>query len=306
MSEQSQLFGEAVAVRVARTKARLSGVSLSEPLQEPLLRVLSLGMGLQSVTLAIMAATGELPMLDAAIFADTGWEKRATYEYLEYLRGLVPYPIIVVSRAGLNLGDYQIETTRLPKEGRSLIPYYTLANGERGMMPKQCNSDWKKRVVHREIARLIRAKTGAESLPKRPVVEEWLGMTLDELSRLSVSEKRYIHHRYPLVEDGLRFKRAQCIPWLRARGFLVPPKSACIFCPYQGNEEWRDMRDNHSADFIDAIAFDDVTRVPYLGFQGDAFIHRQFVPLRDADLTTAEDHGQQAIGFGCGEGRCGT
>jgi hypothetical protein len=35
------------------------------------LRVLSLGAGVQSTTLALMAAEGKLPGLDAAIFADT-------------------------------------------------------------------------------------------------------------------------------------------------------------------------------------------------------------------------------------------
>jgi hypothetical protein len=38
------------------------------------LRVLSLGAGVQSTTLALMAAHGEIgPMPDCAIFADTGW-----------------------------------------------------------------------------------------------------------------------------------------------------------------------------------------------------------------------------------------
>jgi hypothetical protein len=42
------------------------------------LRVLSLGAGVQSTTMALLAAHGEIgPMPDCAIFADTGWEPRA-------------------------------------------------------------------------------------------------------------------------------------------------------------------------------------------------------------------------------------
>lgn len=279
---------------------------LSEPLADPALRVLSLGLGLQSVTLAFMSARGDLPMLDAAIFADTGDEKRATYAYLDYLRDRVPFPIIVARRPGPSLGDYQIATTALPKQGRPLIPYYTVdTDGTNGMLPKQCNSDWKKRVVHREIARMVRERMGVARLPSEPVVEEWLGMTLDELQRLSTSEKRYIHHRYPLVEDAIRFKRAQCTAWLLERQYRLPPRSACKFCPFQRNDEWRDMRDHHPLDFADAINFDNATRVPHVGFSGQAFIHRQRVPLADADLSTPEDHGQATM-FGCGEGICGT
>ena len=51
---------------------------ISEPVQGAHLRVLSLGAGVQSTTLALMAAHGEIgPMPDAAIFADTGWEPQA-------------------------------------------------------------------------------------------------------------------------------------------------------------------------------------------------------------------------------------
>lgn len=47
------------------------------------LRILSLGAGVQSTTLALMAAHGEIgPMPDCAIFADTGWEPKAVYEHL--------------------------------------------------------------------------------------------------------------------------------------------------------------------------------------------------------------------------------
>ena len=43
------------------------------------LRALSLGAGVQSTTMALLAAHGEVgPMRDCAIFADTGWEPRAT------------------------------------------------------------------------------------------------------------------------------------------------------------------------------------------------------------------------------------
>lgn len=306
MSAQVEMFGGERELKRAKVLKRLSTVTFSEPLADPLIRILSLGLGLQSVTLALMSAGGELPMLDAAIFADTGDEKRATYEYLDYLRERVPFPVIVAKRPGPSLGDYQLETVGLEKSGRSLIPYHTIdADGSTAMLPKQCNSDWKKRVVHREIARLVRERTGTDRLPAAPVVEEWLGMTRDELTRISTSEKRYIHHRYPLVEEPRRFVRGQCTKWLLDRNFRLPPRSACKFCPFQSNEEWRDMHDNHPVDFAEAVAFDVATRSPHLGFEGSAFIHRQRVPLSQADLSRPEDFGQTSA-FGCGDGICGT
>jgi hypothetical protein len=52
------------------------------------LRVISLGAGVQSTTMALMAAHGELtPTPDFAVFADTGNEPAAVYEHLKWLRG---------------------------------------------------------------------------------------------------------------------------------------------------------------------------------------------------------------------------
>jgi hypothetical protein len=45
-------------------------------LADPTIRLLSLGAGVQSTVLALMAASGELLGLDGAVFADTGWEPR--------------------------------------------------------------------------------------------------------------------------------------------------------------------------------------------------------------------------------------
>ena len=60
---------------------------------EPL-RIISLGAGVQSTTMALMAAHGEItPMPDCAIFADTGWEPKVVYEHLERLMAMLPFPV---------------------------------------------------------------------------------------------------------------------------------------------------------------------------------------------------------------------
>ena len=45
------------------------------------LRIISLGWGVQSWTLAAMAALGEIPPVDFAVHADTTWEASGTYEH---------------------------------------------------------------------------------------------------------------------------------------------------------------------------------------------------------------------------------
>ena len=67
--------------------------------------VLSLGAGVQSSTLLLMAEAGEIePRPDAAIFADTGWEPAAVYQHLDWLETQTSIPIHRVSN-GRNLYD---------------------------------------------------------------------------------------------------------------------------------------------------------------------------------------------------------
>ncbi len=49
--------------------------------------VLSLGAGVQSTCVLLMSCRGVLPKLDCAVFADTGWEPKAVYDHLEWLKG---------------------------------------------------------------------------------------------------------------------------------------------------------------------------------------------------------------------------
>jgi len=64
--------------------------------------ILSLGAGVQSSTMALMAARGELGYpVDCAIFADTGAEPRKVYEWLNWLEKQLPFPVHRVSRGNL-------------------------------------------------------------------------------------------------------------------------------------------------------------------------------------------------------------
>lgn len=77
---------------------------------------LSLGAGVQSSTLALMYAVGELkPMPKAAIFADTQAEPKSVYKWLDWLREVLPYPVYTVSKGSLTEASLKQRTT---KDGR--------------------------------------------------------------------------------------------------------------------------------------------------------------------------------------------
>ena len=60
--------------------------------------VISLGAGVQSTVLLLMAEQGLiLPRPIAAVFADTGWEPRQVYQHLEWLELQTTIPVYRVS-----------------------------------------------------------------------------------------------------------------------------------------------------------------------------------------------------------------
>ena len=65
------------------------------------LRVLSLGAGVQSTALALMIEKRQLPMVNSAIFADTGGEPDEVYTHLEWLKKQLSYPVHVVKWGNL-------------------------------------------------------------------------------------------------------------------------------------------------------------------------------------------------------------
>lgn len=269
------------------------------------LTVVSHGGGVQTTALCLMAARGEVgPMPDCAIFADTGGEPAAVYLTLEWLRGQVPFPIHVVRRPGLTLGQLTeaVADGTIARAGTPLPPlfYPDPDSGALVMMRKHCSGEFKREVVNRAIREMVGLGPGARLSPsQRGSVEVWIGMSTDEMFRVATSRYPLIHHRHPLVE--LDLTRNGCIRWLQERQYPVPSKSSCVFCPYRTNAQWRWMRDNAPDDFAEAVRFDAAIRHGFVAELGaPVYLHRSCVPLDLADLT--DEHPDQMtlpIGADC-------
>lgn len=268
----------------------------------PLIRVISLGAGVQSTTMALMAAHSELtPMPDCAIFADTGWEPAAVYEHLAWLRSpnVLPFPVHIVSS-----GNIREDLTNRGSEraGRFItIPaFLKRANGANGIGRRQCTSHYKVEPIRRKVRELL-------GRPKGPVpkgaVEKWIGISLDEVIRATPSKVNFEVNRFPLLEA--RISRRDCLRWLESRGYPTPPKSACVGCPFHNNDAWRAIRDHAPEEWADAVAVDAMIRVP-IANKGKQYLHPQRVPLDEVDLSTPEDRGQLNLFLNECEGLCGT
>ncbi len=241
------------------------------------LRILSLGAGVQSSTLLLMACEGEL-QVDAAIFADTGWEPWWVYQHLRDLELLAEAAGIPVYR--VSAGNLRADA--LANKTASWMPVYSVdpSTGQRQQLKRQCTRNYKIRPIRRKVRELCGGRH----------VEQLIGISLDEYERMRVSDVAYITNVYPLIER--RITRTDCVRWLTEHEYSVPRKSSCIACPLRHAAEWREIRDD-PASWADAVDFDERgRRVLSRTRRQEVFVHRLAVPLAEADLRSAQDKGQ--------------
>jgi hypothetical protein len=274
-----------------------------------MLRILSLGAGVQSSTLALMSARGELPVLDCAIFADTGAEPAAVYTYLEWLRGVLPFPVHVVSAGNLEteiLASVAHQRGFIPvaRKGIDARPPFFVLNedGSRGIIRRQCTGDFKVVPIQKKIRELLGLKP-RQHWPKVAVVEQWIGISRDEASRMKPSQLPAIQMRWPLIELGMT--RHSCLLWLESHGYPTPPKSACTFCPYRSDAAWRHLRDTDPEGWNSALAVDRAIRSGLGNLTGTLYVHDSLMPLEEVDLSTDSERGQPNLFENECEGMCG-
>lgn len=266
----------------------------------PKLRVISLGAGVQSSTMALMAARGEIgPMPDCAIFADTGWESLRVYEWLSWLEKQLPFPVHRVT-AG-NIRDHIIAKQNTTGQRFASVPWFT-ENG--GMGRRQCTKEFKIAPLERKQRELLGYGKG-KRIPAG-AAEVWIGISTDEIQRMKDARNKWQVNRWPLIEA--RMSRQDCLRWMMERQYQTPPKSSCIGCPYHSNAQWRELRDYQPEEWADAVAVDAALRAnaPVRGKRHAEYMHRSLKPLSEVDLSTAAERGQIEFGFlqEC-DGMCG-
>jgi len=256
------------------------------------MRVLSLGAGVQSTTLLLMAAENMLEhQLDAAIFADTGYEPQAVYDHLNKIEKEIAEPAgIPIYR--VTAGNIREDALSVEHGFASMPLFVRKPDGSKGMARRQCTNEYKVAPIKRKIRELL----GAEVLEsgfvgrvkKGEQVEQWIGISLDEVHRAKDSNVNYIKNVFPLLDK--KMTRKDCLSVLEKYGFGQTPKSACIACPFRTDEQWRDMKENAPGEFWDAVNFDRQMREFHANQPRTKnnlfFLHKSFVPLDEANIST--------------------
>ena len=270
-----------------------------------MMNVLSLGAGVQSSTMALMAAHGEFDVMpDAAIFADTQAEPKEVYEWLDWLEKQLPFPVHRVVEG--NLKDDSMEIRLSKKSGKNyikhLIPFF-IKNADPkkrdGILMRKCTADYKLKPIFKKAKELA----GVPRACKEVKVISWIGISRDEAQRMKPSREKWAENRFPLIEKSMY--RGQCIEWMKANGYPEPPRSACTFCPYHSNNEWRRLNNN---DFQKAVEFEKTIQKLVVekdgALNGTPFLHSSMIPLGEVDLSDESKKQPDMFNNEC-EGMCG-
>lgn len=249
---------------------------MSEPIH-----IISLGAGVQSSAMAIMACHGLIkPMPDCAIFSDTGDESSDTYAWIKELARLITFPVVWLK--GPRLSDGIVN-----QWGHSQIPaWFRNSKGEASIGKRQCTKYFKILPVRHELRRRY---------PGRAVVL-WHGISLDEIYRMKESGRKWLKHRWPLVE--LRKSRGDCAAFLQTVTSWRVPKSACVYCPFKDRQRWSASQ----ANFQD---MEKINRVESVLIPRKEFLTSALKPVADVDFSSEEERGQLNMFNNECEGMCG-
>ena len=79
------------------------------------------------------------------------------------------------------------------------MPLYVLGkNGQKGMIKRQCTSEYKIVPVERKVRELLGLKP-RQHWHKELAVEQFFGISADELRRVRMPDAMWKRHRYPFV-----------------------------------------------------------------------------------------------------------
>lgn len=246
-------------------------------------RYLSLGAGVQSSALLVLAGTGRVPKPDVAIFADTGDEPAWVYRHLEVLKEWAEPRGIPIHRVSYGcLSEHVIQRHRGLRSRFAAIPAFTLGtDGRAAPLGRQCTREYKITPIEKEVRRLMGYKP-RQRIPK-DAATSMIGISLDEVTRISQSRTPWITNTYPLVDLGLC--RSDCLRISVEAGLPEPRKSSCIFCPYHSDRFWRELKRDNPEEWARAVDFDhEIRDMSMSGVKRPVYLHRSLVPLNEVDL----------------------
>jgi len=189
-----------------------------------MIKIASFGCGVDSVA-GLLLAKEQGIKYDEIIFADTLEERPETYAYLEYFKKKSGYKI-----------------TRVQSHLGSIYDWHYKKQSQPSKYNHWCSSKWK---IY-PIRKYLRKKYGKKVRFEMNIFIDYL-----EAHRMRTPDVKYIDNKYPLVEQ--RLGREDLKKIIISKGYELPIKSGCYFCPFTTKSGWIDLRNKHPTLFQKSI-----------------------------------------------------
>lgn len=232
---------------------------------------LSLGFGVQSTGIALMAAMDRIPRPDKIYFSDLHRESKEVYDYIGYITPILnKYGIEITTVEPGDLYETVINYKGLREIGlrSTMIPlwYADQTTGSARPLNRQCTTDYKIEA----IASRVRLDLGKKRLLANSV-RMWMGISSDEEYRIKqLYPNTFRVNHYPLIgkyaditypgKPWPTLSRKMIKDIFNKNGIKVPPKSSCYFCPFHTIDYWYHIYQNFPDEWQSAVKLDRIIR----------------------------------------------
>jgi len=206
-----------------------------------MIKIASFGCGVDSIAGLLLAKEQGIEY-DEIIFADTGDERPETYDYLKYFQKKSGYKITQVKSHLGKIYDYYFNKKVQPTKFR-----------------RDCTGKFK----ISPIRKYLRNKYG-----KKEKFQMNIFIDYSEYHRMRNSDVKYIKNEYPLVEQKLDREKLKEI--IISKGYELPIKSGCFFCPFTTKKGWIDLRLKHKDLWSKSLAMEknSTMKLPLITLKG--------------------------------------
>ena len=151
---------------------------------------------------------------------------------------------------------------------------------------RQCTNDYKIQPIIKKIRDLLGLKR-YQHIKKGMEVEQWIGISMDEIGRMKPARDKWITNRHPLIE--MRMNRQDCKNWLFENyPNINTPRSACTFCPFRNKHDWLDLKRNEK-EWLEVVEFDKLIRDGGNKTEDKIYLHSSCKPIDEVDFNEKED-----------------
>ena len=177
----------------------------------------------------------------------------------------------------------------------SIPAFTTYEEGKKGgQTRRQCTFEYKIAPIEKYIRRGLFKQKPGRPIPKDKSVTCSFGFSTDESKRAVKMQRQFAgkpsnwNCEFPLFHEDIMMTRQDCQNYMDKLYGKPWRSSRCVFCPYQRNSHWLELKQHDPAGFDRACDVDRALReegsIANRDMNQNIYVHESCLPLVDANL----------------------